>query len=203
MQSPFHTATDRLQSEFLNLNLLPNLVVDLKYNGIDNFMQEDLYCGFHEAYLHKLAFEKMQAACELLTKQNPGFQFLVFDALRPRSVQRKMRQFVQGTAYQEYVADPNLGSLHNFGMAIDLTIVDQHQKELDMGTLFDDFADLAQPKLEEKFLLTGELNQTQFQNRQILRGIMTAAGFEQLPHEWWHYNAFDGKYVRENFCIVE
>jgi D-alanyl-D-alanine dipeptidase len=32
---------------------------------------------------------------------------------------------------------------------------------------------------------------------------MTSAGFLQLPHEWWHYDAFPGERVRKTFQIVE
>lgn len=203
MPHPFTTALDRFDHDLLNLKHLQPLAIELKYNGFDNFMKEDLYQGFHEAYLHKLAFEKMQNACALLAQSYPELEFLVFDALRPRSVQVKMRKFVQGTAYQEYVADPALGSLHNFGMAIDLTLRKKSGAELDMGTPFDDFHDLAQPQLEHRFLESGELTQAQYQNRLILRQTMEQAGFQQLAHEWWHYNAFDGAFVRSHFPIVE
>jgi len=203
MSHPFHTATERLNRDLIDLSTLPQVKIDLRYNGRNNFMKEDLYKGFNKAYLHQLAFHKMKSACENLQNHSPQYHFLVFDALRPRSVQIKMRKFVQGTPYQEYVADPERGSLHNFGMAIDLTLVDQNGQELDMGTPFDDFSDLSQPKLETQFQETGALSPQQYANRMLLRRVMLSAGFTQLAHEWWHYNAFDGDYVRKNFQIIE
>jgi len=203
MSTPFATASERLNKEFINLSHIENLKVSLSYNGTNNFMNEDLYKGFHHAFLHQLAFEKMQIASQYLKNNYPELKFLVFDALRPRSVQVKMRKHVEHTPYKDYVADPKLGSLHNFGMAIDLTLIDKSEKELDMGTPFDDFAELAQPKLEEKFLREGLLTAAQMNNRMILRNTMLAGGFTQLPHEWWHYNAFANDHVRKNFLIVE
>jgi D-alanyl-D-alanine dipeptidase len=32
---------------------------------------------------------------------------------------------------------------------------------------------------------------------------MTGAGFLQLAHEWWHYDAFPGDHVRRTFRIIE
>jgi zinc D-Ala-D-Ala dipeptidase len=47
---------------------------------------------------------------------------------------------VKGTAQQPYVADPRNGSIHNYGLAVDLSLEDQNGRELDMGTGFDDFS---------------------------------------------------------------
>jgi zinc D-Ala-D-Ala dipeptidase len=197
---PFENAKKRFAVDLIDVSEIKNVIVDLRYNGTNNFMQEDLYQGFNKAYLHRHAFEKLNVAA---SKIKPGFFLLVLDALRPRSVQRKLRSFVAGTPYQEYVADPDLGSLHNFGMAIDLTLANEKKIELDMGTAFDDFSDLAQPKLEDKFLREEKLSVKQYENRLHLRQAMCQAGFEQLPHEWWHYNALPAEQVRKNYPIVE
>jgi D-alanyl-D-alanine dipeptidase len=37
----------------------------------------------------------------------------------------------------KYVADPAKGSIHNRGGAVDITLVDANNRELDMGTPFD------------------------------------------------------------------
>jgi len=200
---PFATARERLDVDFINLRNLPGVRVQLLYNGTNNFMNQDLYEGFDQAYLHKDAFTKFAQACDLLGKRHPGFAFIVYDALRPRSVQKRMYGFVAGSQYKDYVAEPTRGSLHNFGMAIDLSLLDGNGNPLDMGTAFDDFADLAQPQLEEKFLAEKKLTRIQFENRLQLRSIMEATGFQQLPHEWWHYNALDAQHVRANYKIVE
>jgi D-alanyl-D-alanine dipeptidase len=180
--------------------------LDLRYNGVKNFMQEDLYQGFNRAFLHKLAYDKFMQACVFLEQQDKNLCFVVFDALRPRSVQIKMYEFLRGTPMQQYVADPTLGSLHNFGMALDLTLAISSSNSfelLDMGTEFDDFSELAQAQLESQLHSAGKLSLEQIHNRKCLREIMERAGFTQLPTEWWHFNAFPAEKVRQFYPIVE
>ncbi|XLM23276.1 D-alanyl-D-alanine dipeptidase, partial [Chromobacterium piscinae] len=68
-----------------------------------------------------------------------------FDALRPGRVQRVLWDIVKDTPQRVYVADPARGSIHSFGMAVDLTVEDGQGRELDLGTGFDDFTERAQP----------------------------------------------------------
>jgi D-alanyl-D-alanine dipeptidase len=57
--------------------------------------------------------------------------------------------------------------------------------------------------LEEKHLTEGKLTQTQIANRKILRKLMTDAGFDQLPQEWWHFDALPRVEVKQKYKIVE
>jgi D-alanyl-D-alanine dipeptidase len=72
-----------------------------------------------------------------------------------------------------------------------------------MGTGFDDFTGLAEPRRETQYLASGQLSQQQIGNRRILRSIMERAGFTQLPNEWWHYDALPKQEVRSRYRIVE
>ena len=166
-------------------------------------MNQILYHNFEGDRLHKDAYNKFVIAQQYLKENHPDLKFIVFDALRPRSVSQKMWDYLEGSPFQKYVADPEKGSLHNFGMAIDLSLVDNNNKELDMGTTFDDFSELSQPILENKFLSEGKLSASQIENRMILRSAMKSGGFEQLPYEWWHFNALPSDVVRNNYRIVE
>jgi D-alanyl-D-alanine dipeptidase len=189
--------------DFVNIGKYENVIPDVRYATTNNFTHQNLYGEYKSLYLHKTAAEKFKKATELLKKEKPGWKFLVFDALRPRSVQQKLWDKVKGTDQQQYVADPTKGSVHNFGFALDLSLQDEKGQEVDMGTPYDSFEDKAQPKFEEKMLKSGQLTQTQVNNRLVLRKIMTAAGFIQLPNEWWHYDALPNKEVRKKFKIVE
>ena len=189
--------------DYVNLRELPATRIALKYGTTENFMGKNVYGDFPEPYLHRLAADKLRWAAELLQKRNPGLAFLILDALRPRSVQRLLWAHVKGTAEEGYVANTDRGSMHNYGCAIDLTLVDETGRELDMGTAFDTFHPLSQPKLEAEYLRSGELTQAHVDNRLILRNAMTEAGFIQLAHEWWHYDAFAGDEVRSRFQIIE
>jgi D-alanyl-D-alanine dipeptidase len=190
-------------SDYVDLSLLSNVQIDLKYASPDNFMGEDLYGDFKKALLHKDAAVKFEKSSGLLRMEKPGWTFVVFDALRPRSVQWKMWAKVKGTAQQKYIADPEKGSPHNFGMALDISLRDEKGNHLDMGAGFDEFVDLSEPRLEDQFLKEGKLSPQQYENRLVLRRCMTGGGFLQLPHEWWHYNALPEEDIRRRYPIIE
>ena len=126
--------------------------VHLAYSTSDNFLDEDVYGDLEACYLRREVAEMLAAAQMLLEEKRKGYQLIVYDCLRPRSVQYKMWRLVKGTGKEEYVADPEKGSIHNFGAAVDVSIVDQEGNLLDMGTPFDYFGDLAQPRYEDRFL---------------------------------------------------
>ena len=188
---------------FKELTSIPGVKIDLRYATTNNFMNENLYRDLKTAYIHNQAHEKLKKAAANLQKAKPGWQLLIYDALRPRSVQKKLWAKVKGTPQEEYVADPAKGSIHNYGFAVDLTVIDDKGKEIDMGTGYDDFRPLAKPELEDKYLKSGELKPEQIANRKILRAAMESAGFIQLPNEWWHFDALPGKEVRGKHKIVE
>jgi D-alanyl-D-alanine dipeptidase len=179
------------------------IALELRYATTNNFTGQNLYGVFNHAYLQKSAAEKLIRAAANLKMVQPKYKLLIFDVLRPRSVQHLLWNKVKGTDQQKYVANPQTGSIHNYGFAVDLSIVDESGKELDMGTAFDDFTALAQPAQEEKFLESGKLTQQQLQNRRLLRKAMEDAGFIQLSLEWWHFDALPKAEVKKNYSIVE
>jgi len=101
-----------------------------------------------------------------------------------------------------YLANPERGSIHSFGMALDLTILDAEGRELDMGTGFDDLTERSHPKLEPVLLARGEITLEQIANRQLLRDAMAQAGFHGISTEWWHYDCGDRNVVRETFSRI-
>ena len=190
-------------ASYVDLATLPGVAVDLRYATTGNFTGVDLYGPFRRAFLHRVAADQLRVAAEQLRQQRPGYQLLVLDAARPRSVQQMLWAHVRGTPMQRYVANPRTGSVHNFGFAVDLTVADADGRELDMGTAFDTFDELSQPVQEPRFVSEGRLTPAQLANRRLLRAVMQAAGFVQLPLEWWHYDALPGSVVRERYSIIE
>jgi D-alanyl-D-alanine dipeptidase len=188
---------------YVDISKFSHVTISLKYASVDNFMGEDLYGPFKRAYLHREAADKFQKAIELLQKDKVGWSFIIYDALRPRSVQWKMWAKVKGSPDQNYIADPKKGSPHNFGMALDLGLLDEKGRTVDMGAGFDDFRDISEPRFEERFLQEGTLSKEQLENRLVLRRCMTGGGFLQLPHEWWHYNALPEDEIRRDYPIIE
>lgn len=180
-----------------------SIKVELKYSIDNNFMGEDVYGNLNSCFLEKKAALKLEVASKILKENHPHLSLLVVDGLRPQRVQWKMWYKVRNTPMQKYVANPKFGSMHNYGCAVDVTIVDSLGVRLDMGTEVDHFGELAEPRLEKKLLIQKKLNRTQVKNRQLLREVMKRAGFNPISIEWWHFDAFEKEYVRSNFKIIK
>jgi D-alanyl-D-alanine dipeptidase len=187
---------------FRHLSTIAGIEVDLRYAGPNNFVGRDLYSPFDCAWLHVEAAAALERAVAWLAAHAPGHTLLVLDALRPQRVQQQLWDALAGTGLQMYLANPARGSIHSYGMALDVTILDPHGRELDMGTGFDDMTDLSHPALEDGFMATGQLSQQQVNNRRLLRGAMFDAGFVGINTEWWHFDCGDRERVRGTFQRV-
>jgi D-alanyl-D-alanine dipeptidase len=189
--------------EFRHLSTIPGLAVDLRYAGANNFVGRDLYGTLDCAWLHQLAAEGLERAVARLAREAPGHRLLVLDALRPHRVQVQLWDHLDGTDLRQYVADPALGSIHSFGMALDATLLDPEGRELDMGSGFDEMTVLSHPRLEAQHLASGQLTPGQHSNRELLRGVLGRSGFRGIANEWWHFEMLDRQHVRQNFPRVE
>lgn len=165
----------------------PDIRVDLKYATKDNFIGANMYGQLRRAYLHPNLAKALARAQQALTKEHPGYRFLIYDAARPQSVQRRMYQAVAGTPKKIYVAAPERGGRHNYGVAVDLTIVDASGKPLDMGSPFDHFGEEAHLGNEEARVRAGIFNKEVPANRSLMRRLLGAEGLRPYDKEWWHY----------------
>ena len=188
--------------EFRHLSSIAGIRVDLRYASANNFVGRDLYSPFDCAWLHRDAAAALEQVVAYLAERAPGHTALVLDALRPQRVQQQLWDALEGTGLQMYLANPTRGSIHSYGMALDITILDPAGRELDMGTGFDDMTDLSHPALEEGFLVAGKLTEQQVANRQLLRDAMFQAGFFGIRTEWWHFDCGDRDVVRATFRRV-
>lgn len=182
---------------------IPTVWVELKYSTTDNFTKSILYEDLERAYLHPLAIEKLKLAVENLRRMNPELSFIIYDAARPQSVQYKMYDAVKGTPYASYVAEPSRTGLHNYGMAIDLTLCDEYGRPLDMGTSFDFFGKAASIRDEDGLIKQGILTKEQVTNRRLLRKAMTDADFLTVKGEWWHFNAISLQEAKSNYKLLK
>lgn len=187
---------------FRHLSTVEGIAVDLRYAGPDNFIGRDLYAPFDCAWLHRDAAAALERAVAWLARECPGCTPLVLDALRPQRVQQQLWDALAGTDLRLYLADPARGSIHSYGMALDITLLDAAGRELDMGTGFDDMTPLSHPALEEGYLRSGALGTDQVANRRLLRAAMTQAGFVGIDTEWWHFDCGDRNRVRQTFRRV-
>ena len=184
---------------------IPAVEIYMVYATPYNFMGRVLYTGLDEAYLVPEAVEKLKAANHLLRKKRLDLHLVVYDAARPRSIQQQMWAVVENTDLQDYVANPNKsgGGPHNYGVAVDVTLVDCTGQPLPMGSEYDYFGDRSRVDMEEQLIVSGEITQRELQNRLLLREVMTEAGWLVEPSEWWHFNAMPLTEASKNLTVIE
>ncbi|MBL28005.1 MAG: D-alanyl-D-alanine dipeptidase [Rhodospirillaceae bacterium] len=160
----------------------PDFDVDLyiAYATTDNFTGKPVYRRA-ACYLHPDAAAALACAIDLAARQ--GLRFRVFDGFRPSEAQWALWRH---TPDPEFLADPRRGSPHSRGVAVDLTLIDQDGRALDMGTGFDAFTPLSHHGAAG---ITREAER----NRMLLLGLMTAAGWDFYRNEWWHYQLFHAR----------
>lgn len=182
-----------------------DIIVELKYSTTDNFVGKDMYCELEKAYFAPDFARKVIRAQQILRKRNPQLTLLIYDAARPISVQRHMRRVVEGTKFQDFVADGTKGGRHNYGVAVDLTIATNQGEPLDMGAGFDDFTDAAAVKgtsdtndqanrnlkvyteYVNGLVKRGLISRQAANNRLLLIEVMIEAQLYPYRREWWHY----------------
>ena len=184
-------------SRMRNLGLMdvcfwePSIEYHLVYATRDNFLNKPLYnTKLTKAWLQPHAARMLIHAQDLLREKHPEFSLLILDAARPMEVQRMMAEWAKRTNNDNFIADPAKGGgLHNYGMAVDVTLVNNRGEQLPMGTKFDFFGPEARTDKEDDLLKRRRITTAEYNNRKILRRIMEAAGFNSITTEWWHFNA--------------
>jgi D-alanyl-D-alanine dipeptidase len=187
---------------FRRLSELQGVPHDLRYAGANNFAGRVLYAGLDCAWLRSEAADGLQTAAAWLAAQRPGWRILVLDALRPQRVQEAIWQDVADTPMAAYFAHPGRGSIHSYGMAVDVTLVDAHGREPDMGSGFDEMSLASHPALHAEHLASGVLRAAHVAERQWLHQAMRQGGFHGIPTEWWHFDHGDRDQVRREFPRV-
>lgn len=149
--------------------------LDLRYATENNFLKRAVYPVAKCFVRYKVALQLDSVQKEL---ERMGLGLKIFDGYRPLSVQKQMWLILPD---ERYVANPQNGSRHNRGAAVDVTLVDSSGSELPMPTDFDDFSERAAHSHQS---LPAEIRI----NRWILKTIMEKYGFASLQSEWWHYD---------------
>lgn len=188
-------------ADFRALADVRGVQVELRYASPNNLLGVDVYSPFDCAWIHRDGADRLEAAARELARRRRDLALLVLDALRPQRVQERFWDSLPAQM-RAYFSDPRIGSIHSFGMAVDVTLCDAEGRELDMGTGFDDTTELSHPALEEGFLIHGELTQRQVDNRRLLRDVMAHAGWQGINTEWWHFDGGDRDRIRAEFLRV-
>ena len=185
------TARSMAKQGFVDVTTLDSTIqVSLMYSRADNFTGRVLYKDLKEAYLHPKAAKAVAKAQQLLKQKRPDLTLKIYDAARPMHIQQIMWDVVVGTKQENYVSNPkNGGGMHNYGMAVDITLADAATGDtLDMGTVVDYLGVYAHITDEASLVQRHIISAQAKKNRELLRGVMKEAGFMPLKSEWWHFN---------------
>ncbi len=187
------------------LSVDSTIQVSLMYARPDNFTGKILYTDLREAYLHPKAAAALARAQQALRKLHPELSLKIYDATRPMSVQQKMWNTVAGTKQQNYVSNPrNGGGMHNYGLAVDITLCKAATGDtLDMGTKVDFLGSYAHIDDEAGLVAKHIISKEAKRNRELLRKVMSEAGFKPLRTEWWHFNLVSRAEAKAHYKAVK
>ncbi len=200
---------EKIFKEFglIDINSLDTTIrVDLRYADTNNFLKLNMYGGLRKAYMPKDVAIGLCKAQDSLKKINAAYSLIIFDAARPFQIQKLMWDSLKMPPDIKfaYVSPPFNISLHNYGCAVDLSIIDlKENKLLDMGTGFDFFGKLSQPVCEQYYFNKGELSQEAWDNRKLLRKVMMQARFYPINSEWWHFNFCNKEQAATNYKLIK
>ena len=72
-----------------------------------------------------------------------------------------------------------------------------------MGTPFDSFDEVSHIDNEKKLVDSGRLSKEAYENRLLLRSLMTEAGFSTYRREWWHFQCYTIKEARQKLQLLD
>jgi D-alanyl-D-alanine dipeptidase len=186
-------------------SVAPNLVIDMRYLGSDNFVGRPID-GYEKpvCYLTREAAAALAAVARDIEPQ--GLAIKAFDCYRPvRAVAHFVRwaqNLADVTRKTEFYPDTDKRDLfrdgyiaarsgHSRGSTLDMTLVrrlggkdlggkDLGGEELDMGTPFDFFSPRSAPS-------DTSVSAAARANRRLLAEAMQRRGFIPYSKEWWHF----------------
>jgi len=165
------------------VKLDPAIHLDIRYAQANNFLSTPIYTQAR-AFLQRPAAEALLRVAHKLLPL--GYGLLIHDAYRPWYV---TKMFWDATPPEDhnFVADPRLGSRHNRGCAVDLTLYDLATGvPVEMPGLYDEMSPRSFPNFPGGTSL-------QRWHRDLLRRAMESEGFRVNDDEWWHFDYKDWK----------
>ena len=173
------------------------------------------YGEFSPYFLREGVLQRLLQAQQQLQKRHHQWRLQIFDAYRPIPVQQFMVDYTfeqlaeaqgletaalsdeQRSHFHSKVAEfwalpnpnPEMPPPHSTGAAVDLTLVNSEGAAVNMGSAIDEISPRSYPN---HFEASDRPEEKQYHyHRNILTKVMSAAGFQQHPNEWWHFSAGD------------
>lgn len=174
--------------------LKKSIKLDIKYATTDNFVGKQVYPEAR-AFLQRPAAEALVRVHNLLKKE--GLGLVIYDGYRPWAI-TKLFWEITPEEKRKFVANPEKGSKHNRGCAVDLSIYDRKTgKLIPMPSGYDEFSERASPDYKGG-------SDEELSNRDKLRRMMEAEGFTVNANEWWHFDYKDWeRYAIYNIAFSE
>ncbi|QLE55435.1 M15 family metallopeptidase [Nostoc sp. TCL26-01] len=169
------------------------------------------YGKYSPYHLRQSVVNNLITAQNYLQLLSPSWRIQIFDAYRPVEVQQFMvdysfaaevreRGLIVGSlspqqrqeiwqAVYEIWAIPSLDEKtpppHSTGAAVDVTLVDDGGQVVNMGSLIDELSKRSHP---DYYVNHPHSDAPQYHaHRQLLYDVMSKAGFQRNPKEWWHF----------------
>ncbi len=163
------------------IKLDATIKLDIRYATDNNFVGKKVYPEAR-AFLQRPAAEAVVRVHKKLAAD--GLGLVIYDGYRPWAI-TKLFWEVTPEDKRKFVANPERGSKHNRGCAIDLSIFDlKTGKLVPMPSDYDEFTERASPDY------AGGTDEER-RNRDLLRKLMEAEGFTVNANEWWHFDYKD------------
>ena len=86
---------------------------------------------------------------------------------------------------------------------MDVAIIDCTGNLFPMGSEYDFFGNEARTDIEAQLLKSGRITQREYENRLLLRKVMTDQGLMPIASEWWHFNLMSAAQARETLPVIE
>jgi zinc D-Ala-D-Ala dipeptidase len=177
--TPKTIALDPSPTDLVELTRIdPSIRLDIRYATPNNFTGRTLYSQAR-------AFLMTEAATALVhvhhRARQEGLGLTIFDAYRPWSVTKALWD-ATAPGKRGFVANPKVGSKHNRGSAVDLSLHELTTGQLvEMPSPYDDFTRRAYRDFEP-------VSDAARLNRSRLEQWMEAEGFKGISNEWWHFD---------------
>lgn len=154
----------------------PDIRIELRYASRKNIFHQSIYVLGARCLLRKTVAERLKQVQKRVSQR--GLALKIWDAYRPLFAQSALWKICPDS---RFVAPPSRGSMHNRGVAVDVTLVDANGRELEMPCDFDNFSNLAR---SDSKLGSAAARK----NRDMLQNAMTDSGFVPYKNEWWHFH---------------
>jgi D-alanyl-D-alanine dipeptidase len=168
--------------------------LDIRYATENNFTNRAVYKEARAFLQRPAAVALARVNSELLFM---GYGLVIFDGYRPWSV-TKLFWDVTSLENKKFVANPAVGSRHNRGCAIDVSLCDLYTgEEIQMTGAYDEMS-------ERSYKNYSGGSPAQRKARDLLINRMEIHGFTVHPYEWWHFD-YKGwnKYPIQNIQFSE